>query len=487
MVDPEHPSEAPPAPAAGPPPGRTSSLRPPPETWAPARRVAEAIVRPLERFLHVEAASGIVLLIAATVAMVWANSPWKGSYDHLWHTPIAIRFGGFEFAESLHFWINDGLMVIFFFVVGLEIRREIHAGELSELRRAALPIAAAIGGMLVPALIYLAFNPGAETRHGWGVPMATDIAFAVGVLTLLGKRVPAALRVLLLALAIIDDIGAILVIAIFYSSGVQLAGLAIAAAGGALILLMQRIGLRRPLMYVVPSLVVWAGMLRAGVHPTIAGVIIGLMTPARSWFREQEFFEEAREALADFRAQSQYGLYTHDLVHTLDRLDRARREALAPVIRLEAALHPWVAFGIMPLFALANAGVTVGAVDLSAPGAFTIATGIVCGLAVGKLVGITGASLLAARSGLCALPRGVDWRGLLVVGSVGGIGFTMALFIAGLAFKSPINLGAAKLAVLVGSAMAGAAGLLIGRFMLATEVAPGAAPTADDAETSTEY
>ncbi len=255
----------------------------PPEASARAQRFARVVVRPIERFLRIEAASGLILLIGAAVALIWANSAWSHSYHALWETPLRLQIGDWTLSASLHYVVNDILMAIFFFVVGLEIRREMNGGELSDLRRASLPVVAAIGGMLAPAAIYLMIAPGGDAQRGWGVPMATDIAFAVGVLALLGKRVPPALRVLLLALAIIDDIGAIIVIAVFYSSGIELAGFAIAGGGICAILMMQRLGIRNALAYVPAGVVVWAGVATAGVHPTIAGVIIGLITPARAW------------------------------------------------------------------------------------------------------------------------------------------------------------------------------------------------------------
>ena len=289
----------------------------------------------------------MVLLAAAVVALVWANSPWAESYERFWHTAVTFGIGPFTSSQSLHFWINDGLMTVFFFVVGLEIRREIYEGELSDRKRAALPVAAALGGMIAPALIYLAFNAGdPELRGGWGVPVATDIAFAVGVLALLGRRVPPALRVLLLALAIIDDIGAILVIAVFYSSGVSVLGLAIAVAGILGILLFQRLGIRRASFYVLPGAIIWLGALRAGVHPTIAGVVIGLLTPVRSWFGKQGFLAAAGEAIDDFRhGVNGQGRGEENLLAPLRRLKEAHREALPPVVRIQAELHPWVAFG----------------------------------------------------------------------------------------------------------------------------------------------
>lgn len=460
----------------------------PPESWESAVHAAQAIVRPLERFLHVEAASGILLLIAAAIAMIWANSPWHDSYHALWHTKVALGIGSYNFTHDLHFWINDGLMVIFFFVVGLEIRREIHSGELSDFKRASLPVAAAVGGMVVPALIYISFNRGSpDAMQGWGVPMATDIAFAVGVLALLGKRVPAALRVLLLALAIIDDVGAILVIALFYSSGVTLIGLAMAALGVMIILAMQRFGIRSPLLYVFPGIVVWAGMLQAGIHPTIAGVIIGLLTPVRPWLGGKRFLDAADRAITEFKEKLRPDVDQHDLAVPLGHLKQARREALSPVLRLELALHPWVSFVIMPIFALANAGVTLGGMSMGSGNEAAVGLGVGLGLALGKPVGIVAASLLAVWVGLSALPRGLDWRGLLVVGMVGGIGFTMALFIAALAFPSNAELLAvAKVAVLIGSAAAGVMGLVFGVIFLPRTHPKDIAQTVREAELSTE-
>ena len=270
----------------------------PPEAWEPLLRLARRATRPLERFLGIEAASGILLLVAAAVALGWANSPWADSYRELWHTPLGIRIGSFRFERSLEWFVNDVLMVIFFFVVGLEIRREVDHGELSEWRRAALPAAAALGGMLAPAGLYLLIARDPSGRSGWGVPMATDIAFAVGILTLLGKRVPAALRVLLLALAVIDDLGAIVVIALFYSSGVAVSGLLVALGGVAGVLTMQRLGVRTKLAYVAPALVAWAGIYAAGIHPTIAGVIIGLVTPVRAWLGPTAFVNDTQQELS---------------------------------------------------------------------------------------------------------------------------------------------------------------------------------------------
>ncbi len=458
-----------------------------PETWLPARRFAQRILGPIESFLRVQAASGIVLLLAAVVALIWANSPWSASYEHLWHAPLTLGIGSFVSTESLHFWINDGLMTVFFLVVGLEIRREIHEGELSDLRRAALPIVAALGGMLAPALIYLALNRAPDVSRGWGIPTATDIAFAVGVLALLGKRVPPALRVLLLALAIIDDIGAILIIAFFYSGGVSLSGLLVAAGGVGGILLFQRVGIRSALAYVIPGGVVWFGMLRSGVHPTIAGVVVGLMAPVRAWFGREGFLDAVSRVVEEVRERGRHKEHAeHHAFASLKRVKEAEREALPPVARVQHALHGWVAFGIMPLFALANAGVDVRGLSLAEARSESVLLGIVLGLVLGKPIGIVLASYIATRVGLCRLPGGVDWKGVTVVGSVAGIGFTVAIFVTGLAFEDPTLLVAAKVAVLLASVLAAVIGLLVGRFLLAPRPSPEAAITLEQAEGSTE-
>lgn len=438
-----------------------------------AEPVGARIFTTVERFLHVEAASGVVLLIAAALALAWANSPWAESYHALWHAPVTLGIGSFVATESLHFWINDGLMTIFFLVVGLEIRREIHEGALSSLRMAAVPLVAASGGVIVPALIYVVLNTDPITHRGWAVPTATDIAFAVGILALLGSRVPPVVRILLLALAIIDDIAAILVIALFYSSGLQLTGLLVAAAGIAGVLLFQRMAIRSPLLYVIPGAVVWGGMLYAGVHPTLTGVVLGLMTPVVPLAGRDNPLAAAGHALENFRTRmTAQGTPAHELVLPLQELGRAQQQLVAPVLSVQASLHPWVAYGIMPLFALANAGVSLGGLSFADPHAASVAMGVVLGLVLGKPVGILGLTLLAAKLRLCELPQGINVRSLLVVGSLAGIGFTMSIFIANLAFTDAALLGAAKLAVLMASLIAGVVGLMIGAATFKRPTAP---------------
>ena len=419
----------------------------PPETWAPVRRAAAAITSPIQRILAIEAASGIVLLAATVAALVWANV-WTTSYEALWHTPIGGRIGPWTVERPLHFWVNDGLMTVFFLVVGLEIRRDIFEGELASLRQAALPLAAAVGGMLVPAIIFATLNAGRDGAAGWAVPMATDIAFAIGILTLLGSRVPSALRVLLLALAVIDDIGAIIVIAFFYSAGIALEGIALVGVGVAMVLTFRAAGVRAPLLYVAPGVVVWVGLLISGIHPTIGGVMLGMLTPVQPWFGPSGFAATTQAQLERLPADDRVALLS-----TLDRINEARQEAVSPVERLIHALHPWVAFVVMPVFALANAGVVLGGASLSGD-ALWLFIGIVVGLALGKPLGIAAFSLAASKLRVAARTEDVTKRGVLLVGLVGGIGFTMSLFIAQLAFPPGPLLDTAKLAILVGSGAA---------------------------------
>jgi NhaA family Na+:H+ antiporter len=423
-------------------------------------------LQPVERFLAIEAASGIVLLVAAALALVWANSPWGDAYFALWRQPIGFQIGSFVLSRDLHFWINDGLMTIFFFVVGLEIRHEIHSGELSDARRAALPLTAAIGGMLAPAAIFLALNLGHGSARGWGIPMATDIAFAVGVLALLGKRVPAGLRILLLALAVIDDVGSILVIGLFYSSHFVASGAVVATCGLATILLLQSLGVRSPWAYLPAAVVVWTGIYVTGTHPALAGVVVGLVTPVRAWFGTERFVERAHSslsALLERGRETDHATWMH-----LEDIDRARREAVSPVDRLQHALHGWVAYGVMPLFALANAGVPLRGISFAGPSLFVF-LGVAAGLAIGKPIGIVGLSWLAVRFGLARLPDGGTWRQMALVGLVGGIGFTMSLFIAKLAFASGPLLETAKLAIVVASACAALLGFILGRAVLRSD------------------
>ena len=400
------------------------------------------------RFISVEAVSGLVLLAATAIALACANSPLSHAYESLWQRRLS--FGvPFLPAYDLRFWVNDGLMTVFFLLVGLEIRREIHDGTLSDPRIATLPIIAAAGGVLVPTLSYLLvwylLGSAPLARRGWAIPTATDIAFAVGVLSLIG-RVPPALRVLLLTLAIADDVAAILIIALCYSGGMVAGQFLLIAAGVALVLLLQALSVQSALAYALPGAVVWIGMLRAGVHPTLTGVLLGLLTPVTAVFGRRPHQRPAARAGPS----------------TADRLD-APRAADPPVVRVEAMLHPYVAFGIMPLFAFANAGVSLKGLELGAGAPLAVGAGIVVGLVLGKPMGIMLAAFAAVRLKIAELPAGVRWRQLLLLGILGGIGFTMSVFIANLAFEDRRLLAAAKFAVLVGSALAATLALMLGR------------------------
>lgn len=432
-----------------------------------AQELAERAFANLERFLHIEAVSGIVLLVAAIAALIWANSPAAESYDALWHTPLTIGVGSLIYSQSLHFWINDGLMTIFFLVVGMEIRREIHEGALSSLRQAMLPMAAAIGGVAVPALFYLGFGHAAAEQKGWAVPTATDIAFAVGVLALLGKSIPSNVRVFLLALAIIDDIIAVLIIAFFYSGGLDYSGFGVALIGLLMVIGLQKIGVGSAYAYIIPGFVTWLGILLTGAHPTLAGVVLGLMTPVVAMpMRERPLDAISRftgELLGRARAPERDA---SDLMDPLKRLRLAQRELVPPVVRMQGTLHPWVAFGIMPVFALANAGVNLSGVDLSAEAPQWVMIAVAVALVVGKPLGIVSVSWLMVRLGWCALPAEVSWRSITLVGLLAGIGFTMSIFIANLAFVDPGALGAAKLGVLSASVIAALLGLAWGAYSI---------------------
>jgi NhaA family Na+:H+ antiporter len=461
----------------------------PPEASAAARRFAMRMTAPVEKFLQHQTSSGFILLGMAAIALVWANSPWGDTYHQVWHAPVTLGVGEWSITQTIHFWINDFLMTFFFMVAGFEIKREMAEGELSDLKRAALPVAAAAGGMLVPALIYFAFNSSGLTSSGWGVPMATDIAFALGIMVLLGDRVSAALRILLLALAIIDDLGAILVIAIFYSSGFAIEGIALVGAGVLSLLIFRRLGIRPGWVYFVPLMIIWVGLYKAGVHPTIAGVIVGMSAPVKPWLQRDHFLALAASSIKEFQEETAKG--SHDearLVAPLSRLTMAGREAVSPVVRLQNEFHPWVAFFIMPLFALANAGVNLKGIDFDVAGATPVMLGIFLGLTFGKPIGVMLVSWLLVRMGWAKLPRGVTWGGMMVLGFCAGIGFTMAIFIDELAFRGMPFLQVGKLAILMATGVAAITALIIGRFILAPRLDPDVARVSpSEAESSTDY
>ncbi len=419
----------------------------------PAKPV-DRIIGPLARFLHIEAASGVLLLFVTCIALALANSPFANAFLSLWQTPFGFTLGTFEMNHSLRHWINDGLMAIFFFVVGLEVKRELVLGELRDLRTAALPIIAAAGGMVVPAGLYLAGQLGQPGERGWGIPMATDIAFVVGCLAVLGTRVPAGLRIVLLSLAIADDIGAILVIAIGYTSHISLAALFLGLLGLGVVRGLARLGVRSVPIYCIIGVVIWLAFHASGVHATIAGVILGLLTPAHVWVSAGRLHAIVQQ----FTAYVEGERWSNEGKNhaALRDIRVAAREILSPLERLETALHPWVSFVIMPLFALANAGVSINLTDFREP----VAVAVMVGLGVGKPVGIVSFSWLAVRLGIARLPAGVNWSILTAGGILAGIGFTMALFIAGLALEGGL-LNAAKVGILSGSALSAVIGSLL--------------------------
>ncbi len=437
----------------------TPPLRPMPVHARLVRRALDTF----QQFARTEAAGGLVLLACTALALAWANSPWAESYFHLWEVPVTVGTPAFGLTESLHHWINDGLMAVFFFMVGLEIKREMLVGELSSARQAALPIAAAIGGMVVPAALYALLNAGGPGAGGWGIPMATDIAFALGVLALMGDRVPLTVKVFLAALAIVDDIGAVLVIAIFYTASISWASLGVAAAVLAALLTINRANVRHPAPYALLGIVLWVAFLKSGIHATIAGVLLAMTIPARTRIDQQDFAGQVREGLGGFEQASGPGasvLTNSAQQEAIHRIVDACEGAQSPLMRLEHALHGVVALGIMPVFALANAGVRLGG-DVGAALSDSVALGIILGLVVGKPLGIMLASWLAVRSGLAVLPGGASWRLVHGASWLGGIGFTMSLFIAGLAFPGTPLLDASKLGILAASLIAGLTGWIL--------------------------
>lgn len=431
--------------------------------------IIERMAAPVLRFVHTEASSGIVLLAATVVALVWANSPWHDGYHHLFETELTLGLGNAAFTRSLHYLITDGLMAVFFFLVGLEIKREVLAGELSSLQTASLPVIAALGGMIVPASIYATLTWGTPELRGWGVPMATDIAFSLGVLALLGNRIPRGLKIFLAALAIADDIGAILVIALFYSEGVDWFRLGGAAALIVSAVLVNRMGVRSPVVYGAIGLALWVAVSGSGVHATVAGVVLAMTIPVRTRINEREFLTEGNRALRDFDDAAtatadnpEVSLLSNVQHHVaLQRMEELCERAQPPLIRMEHGLHGIVAFGIMPLFALANAGVSLSVGQLGTAMDSPATLAVFLGLLIGKPIGVFGFSWVATRIGLARLPLGVDWRMLGGAGALAGIGFTMSLFVGQLAFGAGPLLEASKIGIFAASLCSGILGWTI--------------------------
>ncbi len=434
------------------------------QTWATSERfVPKRFVAPFVRFTRIEAASGLVLLLAAIVAIVWANSRWSATYFEILETPLVIDFGPFQFDEDFQHLINDGLMAIFFFVVGLEIKRQVVHGDLSDPKTASLPVMAAVGGMIFPALIYIWINldAGEAAIRGWGVPMATDIAFAVGVLAILGSRIPSGARLFLLTLAIADDIGAITIIAIFYTDELKLGYLVMAIGGLFLAVVATRVGVRSLAFYVPLGVIVWFLTFESGVHATLAGVALGLLTPARPMYPSHEFDRRARAILDSFPDEPDTPEAREHADHEALLLSEISSEAVAPLSRLEYRLQIWSSFLVVPLFALANAGVDFRGIDIGDALTSTVAMGVTAGLVLGKTIGISLLSFVTVKTGLGRLPEGTGWLHIVGLSVVSGIGFTVALFIASLAFEDPALNDLAKVGIFAGSLLAGAVGAAI--------------------------
>jgi NhaA family Na+:H+ antiporter len=428
--------------------------------------ITRALLLPVQEFIHIQGISSVALLGAAVVALIWANSPWHDSYHHVWEMELQLG----QLQLPIHAWINDALMAVFFFLVGMEIKHEIVHGELSDIRKASLPIFGALGGMIVPALAYVALNFGRAGQHGWGVPMATDIAFSLGVLGMV-KGIPSELKVFLLTLAIADDIGAIAVIAFFYTDALRVQALFVGAFFLLIMFALRRIGVLRNMPYVVLGILFWVAILRSGIHATIAGVILGFMVPTDPRLSLDEFQEIGTDIFRRFRAARAEGdlATANRLLGSFESLLYATEAASERATR---KLNDWVSFVVLPVFALSNAGVTFSAVAMSGLLSSRIAWGIALGLVIGKPLGIVGFSIVAVKLGIAQLPKGVNWLQMSAVGILAGIGFTVSIFISGLAFDDPMHLMEAKTAVLAATLIAGLAGYFALRHEARQEDAP---------------
>jgi len=428
-----------------------------------AKRPIDRILSPFQEFFQQEASSGILLIVATVIALVWANSPWGESYIHLWETKLTISVGSFELSKDLIHWINDGLMAVFFFVVGLEIKREVMVGELASPRQAILPIIAAVGGMALPAGFYLLFNAGGTAQSGWGIPMATDIAFALGVLSLLGKRVPISLKVFLTAVAIVDDLGAVLVIALFYTSELVWVSLFVGGLFLIALIIVNRLGVRNPMIYSLLGLGLWVAFLKSGIHATIAGVLLAMTIPVKTRINTDEFYKHASFFLEEFRKHGKPGesvLTNKNQRAAIQAIEVAAEHAQTPLQRLEHTLHPWVSYFIMPFFALANAGVVLRG-DLFSIFIQPVTLGIMAGLIFGKQIGVFIASYIAIKLKWADLPSGMTWGRLYGLAWLAGIGFTMSLFITSLAFTDAGILAMAKAGILIASLISGTIGAFV--------------------------
>ncbi len=444
------------------------------------REVTPHLILPFHRFFKNEASSSILLILAAAVAIAWANSPVRETYHHFWETPLSVSLGELSIRLSLREWINEAVMCVFFFVVGLEIKREVLVGELSTRKKALLPVSAAVGGMMVPALIYFSLNLGRETSGGWGIPMATDIAFALGVLYILGQRVPAGLKVFLSAFAIADDMGAVLVIALFYTRGIAVDYLLLSILILIVIAIASYFWIRSTLFYALMALLLWFAVLGAGIHSTVAGILVALFIPARGRYNTDRFLEEVGYYLSRFqcppRGCGESILLNQEHLNSVQSIEMACHHVETPLQRLEHALHPWVAFLVIPLFALANGGVSLEGVGLTRLFDSRVETGIILGLLLGKPIGITLSTWLAVKTGMSELPYRVRWGHILGVSVLGGIGFTMSLFIATLSFQEQRLVEEAKFGILTASLLSGITGISILYLLSRRNEGPGHDP-----------
>jgi NhaA family Na+:H+ antiporter len=429
--------------------------------------MAETLIKPFQKFFRTQAMGGILLLGAALAAIIFANSPAREAYQSLWETVLTISIGKVTLSKDLLHWINDGLMAIFFFVVGLEIKRELLVGELATARHALLPISAALGGMVVPAAIYAAFNLGGTGEAGWGIPMATDIAFALGCLALLGRAIPTQLVVFLTALAIVDDLGGILVIALFYTENISFAALLAGAGFLVVSFVLNRVGVRSTLPYVLIGIFMWLALLKSGVHATVAGVLLAMTIPSTTLLRHSDFVKTMQKQLNFLTGSKEDSMVCpielddEGKQTIIQALESACHHLEAPLQRIQHNLEPWVIYLIVPIFAFANAGVELTLGGLGAAMTEPVFAGIALGLIIGKQLGILSFSWVAVRAGFSELPRGVGWGHIYGAGLLAGIGFTMSLFIGTLAFDEAQLLQSTKLAILGASVVSGVLGLLI--------------------------
>lgn len=421
----------------------------------------DKIIAPVSRFIHLEYTSGIVLLLSVVLAIIWANSPYHDTYHQVWDLHLSVSFDKHVFNQPLHVWINDGLMAIFFFVIGLELKREFMDGELSSMKKASLPMMAALGGMIVPALIYFLMNKGMESEHGWGIPMATDIAFALALLSMAGKHIPSSVKVFLSALAVADDLGAVLVIAFFYSSDLNFLPLGIAAIFLLMMMAGNFLGIRSSAFYLLMGLVVWMGFLLSGVHATIAGVLVAFTIPASTKINELMYAKKLKQLAADFEQEipSNSTLTTPKQHKTIEDIKSLSTSAETPLQKIEYTLHPWVAFVIMPLFALANSGMVIGS-DFFSALLNPVSIGVSSGLIAGKFIGILLFTWLMVKLKIARLPEQANWGHIIGIALLAGVGFTMSLFISNLAFTNDTMITQAKYGILLASVLAGILGTI---------------------------